>query len=55
MKVWNPNEIGSLQEDVVITLFLLEKKFPHVLFNIMTHLLLHIVDELKISGHVHSC
>jgi hypothetical protein len=31
VKVWNPNQIGSLQEDVVIIFSLLEKKFPHAL------------------------
>jgi hypothetical protein len=50
VKVWNPNEIGSLQEDVAFTIYLLKKKFPPTFFDIMIHLLLHIVDELEILG-----
>ncbi len=53
MKVWNPNKIGSLHEDVAITFSLLEKEFPPTFFDIMTHLL-HVVDELKICVPIHT-
>jgi hypothetical protein len=39
---------------VAITLSLLEKKFPPSFFDIMTHLLLHVVDELDVYGLVHN-
>ncbi len=54
MKVWNPNEIGSLREEVVVTFSLLEKESPPIFFNIMIHLL-HVVNELKICGPIHNC
>ncbi len=54
MKVWNLNEIGSLKEDVVVTTSFLKKEFLLAFFDIMTHLLLHVVDELEICELVHS-
>jgi hypothetical protein len=55
VKFWNLNEIGSLKEDVAITISLLKKEFPLGFFDIMTHLLLHVVDELEICELVHNC
>jgi hypothetical protein len=55
VKVWNLNEIGSLKEDVAITISLLKKEFPLAFFDIMIHLLLHVVDVLDIYGSVHIC
>ncbi len=55
VKVWNLNEIGSLKEGVVVIISLLKKEFPLAFFDIMTHLLLHVVDELEICGPVHNC
>jgi uncharacterized membrane protein YoaT (DUF817 family) len=55
VKVWNPIDIGNLQEaDVAITLSLLEKEFPQTFFDIMTNLLLHVVDALDVYGPVHN-
>jgi hypothetical protein len=54
VKVWNPVDIVSLREDVAIILCLLEKEFPPTFFDIMTHLVLHVVDELDICGLVHN-
>jgi hypothetical protein len=45
VKVWTLNEIGSLKEDVAITISLLKKKFLLAFFDIMTHLLLHVVHS----------
>jgi hypothetical protein len=54
VKVWNPIDIGNLQEaDVAITLSLLEKEFPQTFFDIMIHLLLH-VNGLDVYGSVHN-
>jgi hypothetical protein len=55
VKVWNLANIGKLRKDVAITLSLLEKEFLPVFFNIMTHLLLHVVDELDVCKPIHNC
>jgi len=39
---------------VAITLSLLEKDFPPSFFDIMTHLLLHVIDELVVYGPIHN-
>ncbi len=49
-KVVVPNEIGPLRTYVVETLCMLEIWFPLGFFDPMTHLLVHIVDELEICG-----
>jgi hypothetical protein len=54
VKIWNPFDIASLWDDVVITLSLLRKEFPLAFFDIMTHLLLHVVDELDVYGLIHN-
>jgi hypothetical protein len=54
VKVWNFNEIGNLQKNVATTLSFPKKEFPPTFFDIMTHFLLHIVDELKICRPIHS-
>jgi len=51
-KMWNPLEIKSLQLNVSISLALLEMYFPPLFFDIMTHLLYHLVDELDVCGLV---
>jgi hypothetical protein len=45
--------IASLWEKVGITFTLLKKEFPPSFFDMMTHLLLHVVDELEVCGLVH--
>jgi hypothetical protein len=54
VKVWSPNEIKSLKKDVGIIVCILEKKFPPTFFDIMIHLLLHVVEELNVCELVHS-
>jgi hypothetical protein len=51
-KVWNPREIESLKDDVVVNLTLVEMHFPPSFFHIMIHLLYHLVDELNLCGLV---
>jgi hypothetical protein len=51
-KVWNPLEIEALQINVSISLTLLEMYFPPSFFDIMTHLLYHLLDELDVCGLV---
>lgn len=53
-KVVDLRTMDSLKEDVVIALCLLEKEFPPSFFDPMTHLLVHLVEELEICGPVHS-
>jgi hypothetical protein len=55
VKVWNLVDNGNLREDVAITLSLLEKEFPLTFFDVMIHLLLHVVDELNVCGLIHNC
>jgi hypothetical protein len=53
--VMDPNTIANVKEDVAMTMVLLEQQFPPSFFDIMTHLLVHLVEELKICGLVHTC
>jgi hypothetical protein len=50
--VWNPLEFEALQADVARSMALLKIHFPPSFFDIMTHLLYHLVDEYDICGHV---
>ena len=52
--VWNPFDIEALQADVAQSMTLLEIHFPPSFFDVMTHLVYHLVDELDVSGHVSS-
>jgi hypothetical protein len=51
-KVINPEDLPRLQNDVVQCLVSFELVFPPSFFNIMTHLLVHLVDEISILGPV---
>jgi hypothetical protein len=51
-KIWNLVEIDSLRVHVAITLVLIEMHFPPSFFNIMIHLLYHLVVELDLCGLV---
>jgi hypothetical protein len=52
-KVVDPTTTGDLKQDVASTLVLLEWEFPP-LFDVMTHLLVHLVEELEFCGRVHT-
>ena len=45
-------DLAKLQNDVVQCLISFELVFPPSLFNIMTHLLVHLVKEISILGPV---
>jgi hypothetical protein len=45
-KIVDPTIMVELKNDVAATLVLLEKEFPP-LFNTMTHILIHLVEELE--------
>src|SRR3954470_21285036 len=51
-KVINPITLQNLQKDVVQCLVSFELVFPPSFFNIMTHLLVHLVEEISILGPV---
>jgi len=51
-KVLDPKELETLQEDVVETLCKFEMYFPPSFFDIMLHLVVHLVDEVKECGPV---
>jgi hypothetical protein len=51
-KAINPLDLAQLQNDVVQCLVSFELVFPPSFFNIMTHLLVHLVKEIAILGPV---
>jgi hypothetical protein len=51
-KVWDPTSYKKLKEDVAYTLCLLEIHFPPSFFDVMTHLMVHIVEEVDLCGPV---
>jgi hypothetical protein len=52
-KVYDPTTYQDLKNGARYSLCLLEKVFPPF-FDLMTHLAVHLVDELEIFAHVHS-
>jgi hypothetical protein len=51
-KVINPAHLANLQNDVVQCLVSFKLVFPPSFFNIMTHLLVHLIKEISIFGPV---
>ena len=51
-KVWNPTEFHGLRLDVALSMALLEMHFLPSFFDIMTHLVYHLVEELDLCGPV---
>ena len=45
--------LDKLQNDVVVTLCLLEKYFPPSFFDIMVHLVVHLVRDVRLCGPVY--
>ncbi|KAL0561547.1 hypothetical protein IC582_001981 [Cucumis melo] len=52
-KTIDTSQLKGMQEDVVVTLCLLEKYFPPSFFTIMVHLLVHLVREIEFCRPVH--
>ena len=52
-KVVDVAALDKLQNDVVVTLCLLEKYFPPSFFDIMLHLTMHLVRGVKLCGLVY--
>lgn len=53
-KAVDPTAMGPLQQYVAETVCLLEIWFPPAFFDMMTHVILHLVEELDWLGPVHS-
>src|SRR6266536_238223 len=51
-KVIDPEIIPRLENDLVQCLVSLELVFPPSFFNIMTHVLVHLCEEINVLGHV---
>ncbi len=47
-------DMGTFKEDVTITMCMLEITMPPSFFDIMVHLILHLMDELDMCGPVHT-
>ena len=52
-KVVDVSKLNDLQQDIVVTLCLLEKYFPPSIFDIMLHLIEHLVREVRLCGPVY--
>ena len=52
-KVVDVSKLNDLQQDIVVTLCLLEKYFPPSIFDIMLHLIVHLVREVRLCGLVY--
>ncbi|KAK9050970.1 hypothetical protein SSX86_027595 [Deinandra increscens subsp. villosa] len=48
----NVEELDKLQEDLCVTLCLLEKYFPPSFFDVMLHLTVHLTREVKLCGPI---
>ena len=51
-KIIDPSKLQQLQDEVVVTLCLLEKYFPPAFFDVMVHLTVHLPREIKLCGPV---
>ncbi|XP_028104536.1 uncharacterized protein LOC114303594 [Camellia sinensis] len=52
-KVVDVGKLDEIQKDLVVTLCLLEKYFPPSFFDVMVHLTVHLVREVRLCGPVH--
>ncbi|KAL6310976.1 hypothetical protein AAG906_019942 [Vitis piasezkii] len=52
-KVVDVSRLNDIQQDIVVTLCLLEKYFPPSIFDIMLHLTMHLVREVRLCGPVY--
>ena len=52
-KVFDFDELDALQSEAVLILYKLEMFFPPSFFDIMVHLIVHIMREIKYCGPVY--
>jgi len=53
LKVVGPMTMEDFKQDMAMTLVLLEQEHPPSFFHIMTHLVVHLVEELELCGLIH--
>jgi hypothetical protein len=46
--------MGELKNEAIMTLVLLKREFPLSFFDIITHLLVHLVEELELCEPIHT-
>ena len=51
-KIVNPDDMLSLKEDVVVTMSILKIHMPSSIFDVISHLVLHLVKELELCRPV---
>nr|GEU85731.1 retrovirus-related Pol polyprotein from transposon TNT 1-94 [Tanacetum cinerariifolium] len=51
-KVIDPKKLDVWQHDIILTLYQLEMYFPPSFFDVMFHLVSHIVEEIKALGRI---
>ena len=49
-KVIDPTDLDNLQDQIVLTLCHMEMIFPPSFFTVMIHLVVHLVEEVKLGG-----
>ena len=52
-KVVDVTKLNKLQNDIVVTLCLLEKYFPPLFFDVMIHLMVHLVQQVRLCGPIY--
>jgi hypothetical protein len=53
-KVVDPQSMQVLKSKATKTMSTIEKMFPLACFNVMTHLVIHLVEELNLCSLVHT-
>lgn len=48
------NNMCNMKKDLVATMFMFEMHMPPNFFEVMLHLVIHLIDELELCGHVHT-
>ena len=51
-KVLNTNQLEHIENEIIVTLFKLERIFPPSFFNVMMHLPVHLTNKAKVTGPV---
>ena len=52
-KVVDPQKLDQMEDEVAVVLCQLEMFFPPAFFDIMVHLVVHLVREIRLCGPVH--
>lgn len=53
-KIVDPNDMPNLKETVMVTISIMEIHMPPSFFGVMSHMVLHLVVKLELSGSVHT-